>query len=385
MHFLWIISLSLLTVYTLRIITYMLGWRRLPGKTGGIPEKSLRVSLVIPVRDEEKNINLLLDDLVNQEYPAESCEIIIVDDHSADNTAKIIRTYQEKNQGIRLLSLDSSESGKKAALKKGIECASHSIILNCDGDCRVSSSWVAGMMAGFSDPGVRMMIGTVIFNPDRGIFRAMQALEFFSLTAVSAGSAGLDDPILCSAANLAYYRDDYLKFVEQQAKVSESGDDIFLMMWLKKQNPGSIRFSANPDAVVLTLPEENIGSFIMQRIRWTSKGRYYRDFHMITTALLVFGLSTLLLLVLLAGIWNGRWILLFAVLFLTKAIVDILFLRPILRHYGKARLLRIFIPLGMVYFIYVSLIGLSGQFLSFSWKGRSIPAHNNSKTIGKRH
>lgn len=379
----WIISLSLLAVYILRVFTYMLGWRRLPGKIRGIAGEFPGVSLVIPLRDEEKNIGFLLEDLVKQEYPAEAYEIIIVDDHSTDNTPEIIRSFQERHHGLRLLYLDLSETGKKAALQKGIESAIHPLILTSDGDCRVSSKWVAGMVAGFSDLHVRMVIGTVIFDPDRGFLRSMQSLEFFSLCAVSAGAAGLNDPILCNAANLAYYRDDYLRFVKQQVKVSESGDDIFLMLWLKKQHPGSIRFSAFPDAVVRTRPAESLRSFIMQRMRWTSKSRYYRDLHMCSTAILVFGLNALLLAVLLAAIWEGRWMFLFGILFLCKSITELFFLAPILRYYGKVRLLRYFVPLGIVYFMYVSLIGLSGQFLSFSWKGRRIPAFNKSKTIGK--
>ena len=123
MHPYWIISLSLLAVYILRVFTYLLGWHRLHGRTRGIAGKFPGVSLVIPLRDEEKNVGLLLEDLVNQEYPAESCEIIIVDDHSTDNTAEIIRSFQERHQGLRLLSLDPSETGKMAALQKGIESA----------------------------------------------------------------------------------------------------------------------------------------------------------------------------------------------------------------------------------------------------------------------
>ncbi|MFC2081210.1 glycosyltransferase [Bacteroidota bacterium] len=385
MHLLWIISLSLLAAYALLIFIYSIGWQRLSGKSREISEETPGISLVIPVRDEENNIGLLLEDLVQQEYPTDAFEIIIVDDHSADNTPEIVRTYREKHHELRLISLLPTESGKKAALQKGIENASHSLILTTDGDCRVSSGWVAGMMAGFSDPRVRMMIGTVIFSPERGIFASMQSLEFFSLTAVTAGTTGLGDPILCSAANLGYYRDDYLEFLNQKAKVSESGDDIFMLMWLKKQKRGSIRFSASTSTVVNTLPAESLISFLSQRIRWTSKSRYYRDFHLIISAFLVFGMNVLLLAILLAGIWESKCILLFAILFMAKSAVDLLFLAPVLRHHGKVRLLRVFILLEIVYFVYVSLIGLFGQFLSFSWKGRKSPTFRQNKSIGKGH
>jgi len=383
MHPLWIISLSLLALYLLRIFIYIIGWGRIhkekPLNSAEFPD----VSLVIPVRDEEENISLLLEDLASQEYPADAFEIIVVDDHSTDETSAIIKSFQGRFSHLTLLSLDSTERGKKEALKKGINAAIHPLILNCDGDCRASSTWIASMTKHFSDPKVRMVIGTVILEPDRNFFQSMQSLEFFSLTAVSGGACGLRDPILCSAANLAYFRADYLKFIEQQPGVSESGDDIFLMLWLKNKQPGSIRFSAFPESVIRSHPAKTLGSFILQRLRWTSKYRFYRDFQMLSTALLVFVINVLLLFLLLAGFFDTGLLALFGILFSGKIIVDFLFLAPVLKHFKKDRLLWYFLPMEMVYFMYVSLTGLFGQFVSFTWKGRRIPALKKNKTIGK--
>jgi len=207
MYILWTISFSLFLVYFLRIMYLRAGWRQLLRKQagrGGFP----CVSLVVPVRNEEKNIAQLLEDLSKQHYPEKSLEVILVDDHSTDDSPAIIRSFCQTHPGFRYMVLDQAESGKKAALQKGIKSATHPLILNTDGDCRASSGWVAEMLAGFSAPGVKMVIGPVMLEPDQSIFQAMQSLEFFSLSAAGAGSAGLNDPVLCSAANLAYYRDD---------------------------------------------------------------------------------------------------------------------------------------------------------------------------------
>ncbi len=395
---LWIISLGLLMAYILRMLSYMLGWRRVAGEyyrkeagTGTIcPGPACPgVSVVIPVRDEETGIRLLLEDLASQDYPIEAFEVIIVDDHSTDRTRDVVRSFLDRHPNIRLLSAGPGESGKKDALDRGIKAANHPLILNTDGDCRVPARWLAGMIAPFSDSGPRMRVGTVIFEPDRGFFPSMQSLEYFSLSAVSAGSAGLKDPILCSAANLAYYRKDYLEFVEKQAKESESGDDIFLLLWLKKKYPGSVRYSVSPDSAVRTKPAGNMTSFAMQRMRWTSKSRYYRDFHMISTALLVFGLNLLMLVLLLVFLLGPMLqarqdlIMLMGILFLGKSLTDLLFLSPVLGFYGKIRLLWFFLPMEIVYFMYVSLIGVTGQFFPFSWKGRKIRVIKQVKTLGK--
>ena len=385
MQALWIISLFILLLYLIRILTYRTGWYRTIQQES--PEGELPgVSVVVPVRNEENSISLLLNDLIAQDYPDGKYEIIIVDDHSSDATRDVITgitdQFNNSNPGIRLIALDPGETGKKAGLKKGNSIANHPLILNTDGDCRASAGWIRGMAEGFSDPGLRMMTGAVIFESGKGLFHALQCLELFSHTAISAGSAGLQNPILCSAANLAYYKDDYLDFIREQKKESESGDDIFLMLWLKKRHPGTVRFNASMNAVIRTGTAGNPGSFFRQRIRWTSKSRYYRDFHIISTALIVFGVNVLLTVLLfgcvgfplLTGSIPNGLLPLFAGLLTGKSLTDLILLMPVLRHYQSPDLLWYFIPLELIYFMYVSFTGLAGQILNVSWKGRKIHA-----------
>ena len=60
------------------------------------------VSIVIAARNEEKNLPGLLDDLINQEYPYDKFEIIIIDDRSYDSTPKILL---EASENYRLYEL----------------------------------------------------------------------------------------------------------------------------------------------------------------------------------------------------------------------------------------------------------------------------------------
>lgn len=60
------------------------------------------VSILIPARDEEKNIGGCLDSLLNQHY--NNCEIIVYDDQSKDSTAEIVNQYKKKHSRILLIS-----------------------------------------------------------------------------------------------------------------------------------------------------------------------------------------------------------------------------------------------------------------------------------------
>ena len=51
------------------------------------------VSIIIPARNEEKNIERCLDSLMLLNFPKEKLEVIVVDDESTDNTAALVSSY----------------------------------------------------------------------------------------------------------------------------------------------------------------------------------------------------------------------------------------------------------------------------------------------------
>ena len=58
------------------------------------------ISIIIPARNEAENIQHCLDSICNQSYPKHLYEIIVVDDHSTDNTAAIVKKYAAQNVGV---------------------------------------------------------------------------------------------------------------------------------------------------------------------------------------------------------------------------------------------------------------------------------------------
>jgi hypothetical protein len=217
-----------------------------------------------------------------------------------------------------------------------------------------------------------MVAGPVLLYPERGLFRALQSLEFLSLVGVSAGAAGLGRPIMCNGANLAFLKEDYLGFLGTGRNPSPSGDDMFLMLWLKREHPGSIRYISTSGAAIRTAPCRDLGTLLMQRFRWVSKSRYYRDILLNLTALLVFLASASILMVAVRCFFTPQLIPLFLVLLLAKSAVDALFLNPVLNHYGRRKWWLLILPLELVYFMYVSMVGIAGQFFPYTWKGRKI-------------
>ncbi|MEM2907210.1 MAG: glycosyltransferase family 2 protein, partial [Candidatus Odinarchaeota archaeon] len=91
------------------------------------------VSIIVPVKNEEKSIGRLLKRLVELNYPKDKLEIIIVEGASTDNTKLICESYTKKYDYIRLYSRDKS-FGKPDAIRFGCEQAKGEVVGFLDAD-----------------------------------------------------------------------------------------------------------------------------------------------------------------------------------------------------------------------------------------------------------
>ena len=104
-----------------------------------------KVSVVVAARNEEKSITGLLESLALQDYPQELLEVIIVNDNSTDRTPIVVSEFisSRKGQpGARIRLIYNPFSGKKRAMRYGIEKSGGEIILTTDADCIAGPGWV---------------------------------------------------------------------------------------------------------------------------------------------------------------------------------------------------------------------------------------------------
>ena len=94
-----------------------------------------KVSVVIPARNEERNLKQALQSVLGLDYPA--LEIVVVNDRSTDGTGAIIEEMAKKDQRLTLLNIESLPEGwlgKTHALNKGAQHPQGEFILFTDAD-----------------------------------------------------------------------------------------------------------------------------------------------------------------------------------------------------------------------------------------------------------
>jgi cellulose synthase/poly-beta-1,6-N-acetylglucosamine synthase-like glycosyltransferase len=372
-----IFLICLCLAYAFVILAFTYGWFRLEKFVLSDKEPKTKVSIIIPARNEEQNITDILYDLLKQTYPKNLFEIIVVDDFSTDTTRNLIKDFINSNPDLKV-KLITSEIGspqisaKKQAIKSGLKNSSGELIVTTDADCRVNKNWLSTIIDFYEKKYPKMIVGPVCFVNENTWFKKLQSLEFLSLIASGAGAIEIGLPIMCNGANLAYQKQAFYEVNGFKTKNEfVSGDDVFLLLKIKKKwGSSAITFLKNSDAVVYTGAKKSFWEFISQRIRWVSKSSGYTDFSIITTALVVYLFNFGLLAGFVLGLFYYELLPVVLIIFIVKLVIDLPVLVGITKFIRHRKLLWNYLLLQIIYVIYISFMGIIGNFLKFKWKGR---------------
>jgi len=365
-------------IYFCLIVWLSSGWRKLKPFTFNRNNKtSTSVSIVIAARNEEQNIAQCLNDLLVQDFSGENYEIIVIDDHPSDKSSEEVNKIANLTDKIKLIRLAEKKEkakGKKAALAVGITEAKGELIITTDADCKFHKQWLQAFVSYYEAFKPVMISAPVIFEPQQSISGKFYELEFMGLVASGAGAFGHNKPLMCNGANLAFSRRHFLEFQNHKTDNTwASGDDMFLMHWIK-DNYGAknIHFLKSSKAVVSTKAPANIHDFIMQRIRWGSKTRAYPNTFTALVAAIVFINSIFLIAGSISAIFFSALILPILISWILKFLSDWILLYPSSKFFNKSGLLKWFVPFQIFHAIYILSVALLSIFSGYNWKGRRL-------------
>jgi glycosyltransferase involved in cell wall biosynthesis len=370
-----IILFVVLVIYVVFILRLIVGFDKVKSFVRTNEKPKTAFTIIVPFRNEEKNLPKLLQSFSKLNYPYKLIEVILVDDFSTDSSERVCIRWRLEHEYLDTTLLENlrlSNSPKKDAIGRAMPIAKHDWIITTDADCIVNPNWLLTIDNYIQNNDAEMIVGAVIYKTKNNWFHHFQQLDLLSLQGTTIGSFGINKPFMCNGANFAYTKNFFTKIggfggINDKA----SGDDVLLLQKAVSANLEKVHYLKNNDFIVTTKPENDLFKLFMQRVRWASKTTSYQSGYAKFLAIIVL----LMNLSLVCGLWFVvyccyNWKILL-IPFLIKYLVDYYLLYKANTYLLKGKWL---LPLAssLLYPFYSSLVGIYSLFGSFSWKGRTF-------------
>jgi len=382
------ISSILLLGYSALLVYYRKSWGSIPDfKVEANSKLSTKISIIIPARNEEENIGYCLQSIIEQSYPAHLFEVLVVDDHSTDNTAAIIKSYASNN--VKLISLkdylsaNEINSYKKKAIEISIQQSNGELIVTSDADCIFPKNWLTTIASFYESKRPAFIVMPVLISYGKKMIEIFQSLDFMTLQGITGASVHKKFHSMCNGANLAYTKEAFIavngfKGIDNIA----SGDDMLLMHKIYNQFPNNIEYLKSREVIVTTNPVSTIQEFFNQRIRWASKADQFDDKRIFIVLIIVYFLNVLMMVLPIVALISNRSISIiniqlsmfdfYASLLLIKTIFELFFLYPVAKFFNQTKLLWWFPIAQPFHIVYTVIAGWLGKFGKYTWKERSV-------------
>lgn len=370
------ISIIISLIYSSLILSFFKGFKHIELF---IPNRSKRVntfSIVIPFRNESKNLPKLLNSISLINYPKDKFEILLINDDSSDDFKGIIRDFQSNHTDLILKLIQNnrkSNSPKKDAIETAIRHSNFDWIISTDADCILPKNWLSPFSDFIQKENPKMIVAPVSYRLENRFIEQFQNLEFLSLQGSTIGGFGINRPFLCNGANLCYHKNAFKEVGGFKGnKDIASGDDIFLMEKMITKFPGRVKYIKCRDSIVLTSPERTFSGLIQQRMRWASKTSSYHHKFGKAVGLIVFTTNAYLLLLLIFAIINKISWQHFGLFYLIKFNIDFLLIHRSASFFKQENSLKSYLTSSFLYPFFMVFIALFSFNRSYKWKGRSF-------------
>ena len=374
------IFLVLLFTYAVLIDYYRRAWNQIPDFESNDSIPATIISIIIAVRNEENNIEALLLSLSQQSYPKNLFQVIVVDDHSEDETWNKLSQFNPGGLSTlftRLSDHTNEEqiilSHKKKAIETGIKLAKGTLIVTTDADCIFPTDWLLTIARFYEKTSAKFIAAPVKITAPSSLLSVFQTLDFLTLQGITGASVFKRIHSMCNGANLAYEKAAFEE-VDGFMGIDDipSGDDMMLMHKIYKKYPERVSYLKSSAAIISTAAVSSWKQFFHQRIRWASKSDSYDDKRIMSVLLLVYLVNVCFLILGIAAFFSTTWLFFFILLLLAKILIEFPFVHTVAAFFRQQSLLKYFLLLQPLHIAYTLIAGWLGKFGSFEWKGRRI-------------
>lgn len=340
--------LCLLFIFIQSFFFIVILWKHIRYSSPSINHTKPPISIVIAAKNEEKHLPKLIKNLLTQNYP--TFEIIIVNDQSTDSTEEILEnTHSHLFNHISIKEPHPDIASKKQAISSGIKKAKYDWILLTDADCLPASpEWINGM-ANHIKPTTEIVLGVSpnIYQKNF-LSNYIQFEGFYTFLQYSTASM-CNIPYMGVGRNLMYKKSLFTKngFAPHE-KIISGDDDLFVNHHATSTNT---EICLESEAQTITYPKSTIKTYLTQKKRHISVGKYYSKKSKVITGLffLSFGISYLAFFISIFQL-NKSLLIASLFLFLLKQICFSLIKRK--RTFGEKN--HFSILSDFIYFLYLS-------------------------------
>ncbi len=330
-----------------------------------------KVSIVIPARDEERDLPALLESLLKLDYPSDKLQILIANDESQDRTREVAEAYRERFQcDYQIIDVFDEDNenlqGRVRPIAQALDHATGDIFCMTDADCVVPPSWIRGVTRYFGDD-IGLVGGiTLPFREAarKNLITALETLDWAFLLGASATLSGRGHSQTIIGNNLSISREAYEAIGTYRNVPFSINEDLALMQAVQKTGRFRAILPADSETLMRTRPIPSFRALISQRRRWFKGGNRIKSFGLFV---LIYGFLAHLTLPLWFFLFDISGFLWYAVLALGDGAV----IWRVLKLSEQRRLI-IFLLFYPIYaFAYPFTIVLSYAFTRrIKWKGR---------------
>ena len=360
-----IICFAVFILYGFLILQLYVGFNQIPMFESKNQKPTTQFSIIVPFRNEARNLKNLIACLDKLNYLHVDFEVILVDDASDK-----LYALEENTIDIQIIkNIRKSNSPKKDAIETAIQVAKFPWIVTTDADCLVGENWLTILDQFIQFQKAEMVVGAVKYTSNRSFLQQFQSLDMASLQGVTIGSFGISKRFMCNGANFAYTKNIFNKLngFDGNNHIA-SGDDVFLLQKAQLQYPEKVGYLKATEHIVTTKPVDSWKNLFFQRVRWASKTAAYKDYYPKFLGLIVFATNLLSCYLLILLFVNFQ--ITFLILLLCKFTIDAMII------YKTNRFLQSktnFLLLGSLCYPFFSVgVALYSIFGKYEWKGRKF-------------
>lgn len=328
-------------------------------------ESAVGITVLVAARNESDHIEACVQAILDQDL---HCSIVVVDDHSEDDTAARVATFGER---VKLVLLEEG-TGKKAAITEGVRHIETEWVLMTDADTIVPRGWARSMAACMTSE-VGYVVGPVRLEDRRGLFHRMIQLEWAGFMGIAAGSIGLGRPTSACGSSVAFRLEAFHEVggydgVDHFA----SGDDEFLMQRIADKSSWGVAFCRDRAAIVTADAPETAFDFLRQRIRWASKAGHYERGWQVSMNIAIWFFFLLLSIGSFLAVFLPEWRPFVLAAWGIKLGAELLLLSQSAWFYQRLGLLLLLVPAQPFHVLYVLAASAAGVRGGVEWKSRKM-------------